>query len=666
MTDLHLYFSHAQHNICLQTATVDQQTAALPLLLYVPFLQNLPLDFSFISTALYHFRAAQQPHKYKFHSTMETDDIEIGTLTQQDIEYLKTHSTFSIDSQEAMPRIRHWLDQLLTSLPQWSHIGEIWFQALSNLLRNSLQPAYFQLDLAPLFSVGENFEGRLKSAFQLQHLLKPRHYERAAFILQTETISSDLMHIYHDLNAQSKLLTQVDRVEELLNLPIHHQENTQIHALREYLLQGDWETFQHHIQVQNSREMALITQAAYVATHWAKDEGHKALIQSEKQQLWLQSHLPVYQAKAYSEQMSLARQHREQNRFAEAALQYEKALALFPDAIHQKSLKQDYVSALLNLSYLYIILMDEPQRAFALLHPVLQVIDTDETWLGIHSKDRGKIKANYESALVKMRNQEQVMPEHAPAGLSKENSLFLSAQKNRWLDLIDENAYTQSLQLCEQSIELLQQNHIPGNSYLPISWHINKAQSLRHLQRYSESEQVLNEVIELINQTENMHAKQLLPRAQLGLGLNAKRQGQIEKAKMIYNQIIHSPYRNEVSNDISRSVGDACNNLGLIFAEEENHENASYHYQKSCEYYLTADDPVKASEKLWFAYAESKLTKDWQRQHTVVEHFIQTFQDFNHEKIVMRMEKIQNAKIELDKSNPATQSIFKQLFSKWF
>ena len=118
MTDLHLYFSHAQHNICLQTATVDHQIAALPLLLYVPFLQNLSLDFSFISTALYHFRAAQQPDKYKSHSTMETDDIEIGTLTQQDIEFLKTHSTFSIDSQEAMPRIRHWLDQLLASLPQ--------------------------------------------------------------------------------------------------------------------------------------------------------------------------------------------------------------------------------------------------------------------------------------------------------------------------------------------------------------------------------------------------------------------------------------------------------------------------------------------------------------------------------------------------------------------
>lgn len=154
--------------------------------------------------------------------------------------------------------------------------------------------------------------------------------------------------------------------------------------------------FQHHIQVQNSRETALIIQAAYVATHWAKDEGHKALIQAEKQQLWLQSHLPAYQAKAYSERMSLARQHREQNHFTEAALQYEKTLALFPDAIHQPSLKQDYVSALLNLSYLYIILMGEPQKAFALLHPVLQVIDTDETWLGIHSKDRGKIKANYE------------------------------------------------------------------------------------------------------------------------------------------------------------------------------------------------------------------------------------------------------------------------------
>lgn len=32
------------------------------------------------------------------------------------------------------------------------------------------------------------------------------------------------------------------------------------------------------------------------------------------------------------------------------------------------------------------------------------------------------------------------MPEHAPTGLNKENSLFLSAQKDHWLDLIDENA----------------------------------------------------------------------------------------------------------------------------------------------------------------------------------------------------------------------------------
>lgn len=668
MNNLYLYLTdNVQQPICLDFASIDpKDTVALPLMLYFPFINNsLPYGVP-LNNKLHAMQMALQSETPLDENELDWD-FEIQKLTAQDISFLQDNSNISISATEAMPRIRIWLDKILICKPDWSYLGEIWFQSLTRLIHSLEQPTYFQLDIARLFASNMHFEQVMDARFADElNLLNNSRLEQATFILQKETLTQSWEKLHQDMLSQTLFLSKSKQFDDVLNISITDHENKKLHSLRMSVLAGDWRIFHHAVNPQNTRELALTTQAAAVASSKTTNKAVLEQIEQQRMELFLASDKTENHTYVFREQITKAKALRDQKLYADAVFQYEKTFALFIDPIHQTGLRAEYVTALLNLSYLYIILIDEPQKAFELLHPHIQIMDADEAWLKVHSNERSKIKANYENALGEMRSQGLVMPAYAPKGLSKQDGEYLSEQKNCWFDLIDQKAFSQALELSEAALLLLQDNQIPAHSYRTITWQLNKAQNLRQLERYNESVSLLTELIELINHTESMHAKQLLPRAQLNLALNAKRQGQIENAKNIYTQLIHSRLAHEAVNDIRIAVGDGCNNLALIYSEEKNFEKAAGYYQKAFEYILAAEQPVKASEKLWYAYSEAVLSKKWHVQNKIVDLFIDTFQDYSQEKIIMRLNKIKTAKIELERSNPEHQSAVSKFFSKWF
>ncbi len=602
----------------------------LPILMVLPYgqLSSYYMDNSILVGRLRNYRFERKKTLEKETPSVgfleDNEDDEIGILDLWDIDFLKNNALLMAPCSSTMAQIRQWLEQFLALQPAQSAIGESWFLWLSEKVNAAGKDAYFSLDLAELFAVGQVFETtlwRCKISYNFLYRLEDAS-SIVAMVSPNEQVQQMITHMLRDLQKPANWYNNetIEFLDPFIN---------DIHKLRLDVLHGYWDEFKSKVDPKNSSHFLLI-KPAYLVAKMMQQETEETTLELDRNRLWLKSNQPEFFERVLNDQISLAYDWRQNERYEEAKDLLELTQSqIQPLLAEYEELLKDYIRLLNNLAYLYIIPLKTSRKAFDMLLPIVQEFDVQpKKWQSVNAKDRARVRANFEASIFYLHQGGEDIPPLA-------NMQYLSTQEGKWTDeqgclmnqAIQEKRPNDALKICNEVLEMLQtKGFLPTNSNV-ITWKIDQARSLRDLGKMNEAVTQLCEVIDTIEQVEQMHVKSELLRAMIALAITYERMGLRDESKGIYKELVSNPLRDETAKGIATSMRQAHYNLALMLNKDGEFEEASQQYQQAFWYSKKLGLEEEGSNMLWRAYLSAKQAQLLQLQYDSLTLLCTTYQD---------------------------------------
>ena len=518
-------------------------------------------------------------------------DDEFGLMDALQVAVLQQHhAIITAPALPALTEVRARLNRLLAWQPQWSAVFECWFTYIETLVGNTADAhsLVFEWDITALFVAGLCFDTAIRYRINKtlpamawdNHFYNPDWQSRAPY---AEKSCLEMMGLTDAQNIDATLAFASPVVQR-------------VHALRQMMVRGEDEA------VLEQLDATQIEQALLIPPIQEKLKEIYAEEPNQQQNLLLKTAGLLAQApdlslreKAISQLNTQAYAFRQQDLYNVAIFWYEKMLTIF--SADAPAFAGEYLESLINLSFLYIKKVKRPQAALHLLAPIVEQLDAG-AFAEATSEQRSKIRANFQAAITHMRELGEEIPVRYQDGLSDADLKLLDDLDQQFEQAIKDKTFEKASEYCKQALALLNERHILTNQYDSLNWTINYARALRGAEQYYLAIDKLDEVIELAEKTEHMHAKGLIPRALLGKALTYEKLGDTTVTLATYNKVT-TQFRFDKSTDVKNLVASAYFNSAIIQSKCGDY-GASYNaYMQAFNHYKTLGDDGNVTESLW-------------------------------------------------------------------
>ncbi|WP_019673215.1 tetratricopeptide repeat protein [Psychrobacter lutiphocae] len=532
----------------------------------------------------------------------------------------------NINAKQALSFINSWLANILAYQPSKSQLGEQWYLNLHTYILSLDDNAEFELDFGSIFAEGQVFEQIMENRFANEDFWVGLR-QTTEVITGQAMVPDNWLQWFDDMQTQLTMLKTLNT--QLQNTPSYEQlKQAQLMSkLRGYVIQGDWSQFISHMHTQEHMHIRLMTSCYIVASDVINTIEQLDRMRLKRNQIWLEYndelYSPIYYRKAFADFTSWISQL-----FADEA--YDKAFKMadvvfdkFPLGVDDSKLnKNQYANLYLDLSYYYVE-QHLPRKTFDMLYPIIEKIDTDESWKKVSSDTRARLIANFEASQVHMRDNGETLPDNITlfSKLSKADEDWIDEKDEIYEKKISERKPQEALDIVHEVQQLLDKKQVSKKGYRHLYWQIEEARALRNLGHYADAITVLLEVIRIGEKTEHTHSKQQVPRAKLALALCYKRQKHNDEAQAIYEAMIRDQYCSE-DNTIMCGV---YTNLANILADKGQFREACEHYLQSESYGINSGLIDFACERAWFAFEEAKKANDGPKQIEILQKIIDDY-----------------------------------------